>query len=88
MLWKQEKQSRIQSGIIQNMCLLRKQGKQSWIQSGITQNMCRPWKNIFPNRTDDTFAVNDNAASECDDDDDDGPLNHRWDVIRSLKDSP
>ena len=34
-------------------------------------------ENIFPNRTDDTFAVNDNAASECDDDDDDGPLNHR-----------
>ena len=25
--------------------------------------------------TDDTFAVNDNAASD-DDDDDDGPLNH------------
>ena len=45
-------------------------------------------ENIFPNRTDDTFAVNNNAASECDDDDDDGPLNHRWDVIRSLKDSP
>ena len=27
------------------------------------------------NLTDDTFAVNDNAASG-DDDDDDGPLNH------------